>query len=104
LARRNRGTSGLRSGEHTTWAMGRPATRLAEAMAGLQEVLGEYQDSLTTRPLVAGLAAAAHEAGEDTFTFGVLYGLERWRGERALARYPRARKAAQRGAVRRWLG
>lgn len=85
-------------------AMGRPATRLAEAMAGLQEVLGEYQDSLTARPIVAGLAAAAHDAGEDAFTFGVLYGLERWRGARALERYPRARKGAQRDAVRRWLG
>jgi CHAD domain-containing protein len=85
-------------------AMGRPATRLAEAMEGIQEVLGEYQDSVTARPVIVGLATAAREAGEDAFTFGVLYGLEQWRGERAWARYPRARKAAQRGAVRRWLG
>ena len=85
-------------------ALGGRATRLAAAMEQIQEVLGEYQDSVTARPVIAAMASAANAAGEDGFTFGLLYGLEQWSGERALARYPQVRNAAQHRGVRRWLG
>lgn len=89
--------------ESVTPALGRRAARVASAMEQLQEVLGEYQDSLVAQPVLASMATAAHEAGEDSFTYGVLYGLEQGRAEAALARYPRVRDAARAHAGRRWL-
>ena len=83
---------------------GSDAARLAETMERIQEVLGDYQDSVTAQPVVADIAGAARAAGEDGFTFGLLYGLEQRRGDLALARYPKARRAAQSKVVRRWLG
>ena len=83
---------------------GDDAARLAAAMEQIQEVLGEYQDSVTAQPVIAEIAAAARDAGEDGFTFGLLYGLEQRRGDQALARYPEALSAAQSKSVRRWLG
>jgi CHAD domain-containing protein len=80
------------------------ATRLAAAMEQVQEVLGEHQDSVTAQPVIADIAAAARAAGEDTFTFGLLYGLEQRNADLALTRYPDARTAAQSKSVRRWMG
>ena len=82
----------------------RPVFGLATAMEQVQEALGDYQDSVTALPVIAEIAAAARDAGEDGFTFGLLYGLEQWRGDQALARYPNARSAAQSKSVRRWTG
>ncbi|MGH3726766.1 MAG: CHAD domain-containing protein [Mycobacterium sp.] len=49
------------------------AKRIAQAAKDIQELLGEHQDSVVSRTYVATQAAEAHEAGEDTFTYGVLY-------------------------------
>jgi CHAD domain-containing protein len=83
---------------------GGAAVRLAKAMERIQEVLGDYQDSVTAQPVIADIAAAARASDEDGFTFGLLYGLEQRSGDLALARYPKARKTAQSKVVRRWLG
>ncbi len=39
----------------------------------IQGVLGDHQDSVVSRTFLLSEAAAAHAAGEDTFTYGVLY-------------------------------
>lgn len=57
------------------------ARPLAEAWAQLQEALGAHQDSVVSRGVLMRLAEEARQAGEDTFTYGVL--VER---EYALAR------------------
>jgi CHAD domain-containing protein len=42
----------------------------------IQTLLGEHQDSVVSRTHLSHQAAAAHAAGEDTFTYGLLYQLE----------------------------
>ena len=39
----------------------------------LQSLLGDHQDSVVSREHLAQQAEAAHAAGEDTFTYGLLY-------------------------------
>lgn len=39
----------------------------------IQTLLGEHQDSVVSRAHLLAQAAAAHAAGEDTFTYGLLY-------------------------------
>jgi CHAD domain-containing protein len=39
----------------------------------LQSLLGDHQDSVVSREHLAEQAEAAHNAGEDTFTYGLLY-------------------------------
>lgn len=49
---------------------------LAEAdrrSKAIQTLLGDHQDSVVSREHLLAAAEAAHAAGEDTFTYGVLY-------------------------------
>ncbi|WP_168582487.1 CYTH and CHAD domain-containing protein [Gephyromycinifex aptenodytis] len=48
------------------------AGKLADAWTELQEALGDHQDSVVSRGVILRLAHEAREAGEDTFTYGVL--------------------------------
>lgn len=43
-------------------------------MKSLQTLLGDHQDSVMVRGALRELATEAHEAGENAFTYGVLYG------------------------------
>ncbi len=63
--------------------------RLAKLAAGVQEVLGTYQDGVVAQELLAKEAESARQAGEDTFTYGLLIGIERGAAERAHAEFPR---------------
>ncbi|MGV0583847.1 CYTH and CHAD domain-containing protein [Mycobacteroides chelonae] len=49
------------------------AKRVSQAAKDIQELLGEHQDSTVSRAYLATQANEAHAAGEDTFTYGVLY-------------------------------
>lgn len=49
------------------------AKKVAEAAKAVQTLLGDHQDSVVSREHLAQQAIAAHAAGEDTFTYGVLY-------------------------------
>jgi CHAD domain-containing protein len=62
--------------------------KLAKRAEAVQESLGLYQDGVVAQELLAAEARTAREAGEDTFTYGVLTGLERADAERAHARFP----------------
>ncbi|MEV4221852.1 CYTH and CHAD domain-containing protein [Nonomuraea sp. NPDC049725] len=69
--------------------LGKPMARLAELAEDVQEVLGAHQDGVVAQETLAREAQAAREAGEDTFTYGLLVGLERAAAERAHAEFPR---------------
>ena len=49
------------------------ANRVAKRAKVVQTLLGDHQDSVVSRRHLLDQAAAAHAAGEDTFTYGVLY-------------------------------
>ncbi|MGH3793322.1 MAG: CHAD domain-containing protein [Pseudonocardiaceae bacterium] len=81
---------------------GKPATRLAKRMEHLQDVLGEHQDSVVAREVLRGLGVVAQLSGENGFSFGLLHGIERSRGEAARRAYGSALCAASKKKVRRW--
>jgi CHAD domain-containing protein len=49
------------------------AAHVAEAAKAVQALLGDHQDSVVSRASLAEQADAANTAGEDTFTYGLLY-------------------------------
>lgn len=60
---------------YTASAMGAPS--IAKQAKTIQTLLGEHQDSVVSREHLLAQARAAEEAGEDTFTYGLLYQQER---------------------------
>ncbi|MEV8635981.1 CYTH and CHAD domain-containing protein [Streptosporangium sp. NPDC051023] len=62
--------------------------KLAKRAEAVQEVLGTHQDGVVAQERLAAEAANARLAGEDTFTYGVLTGLERASAERAWDEFP----------------
>jgi len=83
---------------------GAPATRLAKAMEDLQELLGTHHDSVVTRELLLRTGLAAQAAGENAFTYGVLYERESAAAAAAEDDVPAARKALTARRIRTWLG
>lgn len=49
------------------------ATKVSKRAKKLQSLLGDHQDSVVSREHLIEQAEAAHAAGEDTFTYGLLY-------------------------------
>jgi CHAD domain-containing protein len=47
--------------------------KVAERAKTIQTLLGDHQDAVVSRTQLAQQADAAHAAGEDTFTYGLLY-------------------------------
>lgn len=76
-------------------ALGGPAETMVRAMKSLQTLLGDHQDSVMARAALRELAAQAHAAGEDAFTYGVLYGREEQRAAAAEAALPEAWRAVE---------
>jgi len=64
--------------------------RLATAATAIQEVLGTHQDSVVARQALLRLSTDAHNAGENTFTYGRLHAIEQARAEDSEAAYERA--------------
>ncbi|MEV6149526.1 CYTH and CHAD domain-containing protein [Nonomuraea sp. NPDC052129] len=69
--------------------LGKSMAKLAKHAAAVQEVLGTHQDGVVAQETLAKEAEAARQAGEDTFTYGLLIGLERGTAERAHADFPK---------------
>ncbi|CCH85507.1 Conserved protein of unknown function; putative CHAD domain [Modestobacter italicus] len=63
--------------------LGEPVRRLVGALKGVQEVLGDRQDTFVTRPLCTQLGLQAFAAGENAWTWGRLHALEQARCEQA---------------------
>lgn len=49
------------------------AGKVSEAAKAIQSLLGDHQDAVVSRTHLAQQSEAAHAAGEDTFTYGLLY-------------------------------
>ena len=49
------------------------AKKVSKRAKELQSLLGDHQDSVVSREHLLQQADAAHAAGEDTFTYGLLY-------------------------------
>jgi len=81
---------------------GDPATEFADRMEALQDLLGEHQDSVAARALLLELGAAAHLAGEEGFTYGLLYAHELALADDAREAYVRALKRASTRKTRKW--
>ncbi|MEU3981277.1 CYTH and CHAD domain-containing protein [Streptomyces sp. NPDC026672] len=74
--------------EAATPALGAPAAALTKAAKGLQTLLGDHQDSVMVRQTLRELSAVAHAAGENTFTYGILYARQEWRAADVETRLP----------------
>jgi len=82
---------------------GSGATRLAAAMEGLQELLGEQHDSVVTRQLLRTTGMQASGAGENAFTYGLLYGREIDTARDVEAHLPATRAELRRKKTVGWL-
>jgi CHAD domain-containing protein len=47
--------------------------KVADRAKTIQTLLGDHQDAVVSRTHLAQQSEAAHSAGEDTFTYGLLY-------------------------------
>ena len=81
-------------------AAGRKARRFVKRMKQVQSVLGEHQDSVIARAVARDLGIGAHQAGENAFSYGLLYELDACDGERLQAQARRIWKKASRRS--RW--
>jgi CHAD domain-containing protein len=61
------------AGEVAAPAIGRTAARFTAQVKNLQSVLGAHQDSVIARQAERQLGIEAHLAGENAFTYGLLY-------------------------------
>jgi CHAD domain-containing protein len=77
-------------------AIGGKARRLARRMKRVQSVLGDHQDSVIAREVTRDLGIAAHRAGENAFSYGLLYEQAACDAERLQADAHRVWKKASR--------
>jgi CHAD domain-containing protein len=70
------------TGEAISPALGRRARRFTKQMKQLQTVLGEHQDAVVARGLDRELGMSAHLAGENAFSYGLLFERETELAER----------------------
>ncbi|MET9849526.1 CYTH and CHAD domain-containing protein [Streptomyces ossamyceticus] len=87
---RKKGKRARYAAEAATGLLGAPAKQLVRDMKSLQSLLGDHQDSVMAREALRDLAFQAEQAGESSFTYGVLYGREERRAELAEAALPEA--------------
>jgi CHAD domain-containing protein len=71
-------------------AVGKPATRLRQQLAAVQDLLGEHHDTVIARPVLRELAINAHLDGGNGFTYGILYATETVRAREIEHALPRA--------------
>jgi CHAD domain-containing protein len=86
--------------EAMTAAIGGKAARFAKRMKRVQSVLGEHQDAAIARAVARDMGIAAHLAGENAFSYGLLYEQAACDGERFQAQARRIWKKAARRS--RW--
>jgi CHAD domain-containing protein len=84
-------------------ATGAKARRFARQMKKVQSVLGEHQDAVIARRVERELGISAHLAGENAFSYGLLYERDVCAGERLQAQAQRVWKQASRPRYRRWM-
>ena len=84
-------------------AFGKQARRFAKRVKKIQSVLGDHHDGVVAHATIRDLGVQAHLAGENAFTFGVLYERDACRAENLEARARRAWKRAAKRKYSAWL-
>lgn len=84
-------------------AVGKPADRTAAAMASVQKLLGEHQDSVVTAETLIAVAHEHPTDGELVLLCGRLAERERSAVREIRAAFPAVWRAASRPATRAWL-
>ena len=86
-----------------TPAIGKQARRFTNQMKKIQSVLGDHQDAVIARQVARELGISAHLAGENAFSYGLLYGRDVCDGQRLQAQARRVWRRASRPRYRRWM-
>ena len=89
--------------EAVSLASGRQARRFASQMKRIQSVLGDHHDAVVARGTVRDLAVQAQLAGENAFSFGILYEDDSHLAASLDRRAWRVWKQASRHKYSRWL-
>jgi CHAD domain-containing protein len=84
-------------------AAGKPARRFSRQMKKVQSVLGDHQDSVIARQAARDLGIGAHLAGENAFSYGLLYELQSHQAGHLQADARHVWKKASRSRHRRWM-
>ena len=85
-------------------AAGKQARGFARQMKKVQSVLGDQHDAVLARQAARDLGIGAHLAGENAFTYGLLYERELCHAERLEARARQVwRRARPPPRYRRWM-
>jgi CHAD domain-containing protein len=90
------------AGEAASPAIGPAASRFTKQMKTIQSVLGDQHDAIVARGVDRDLGVSAHLAGENAFTYGLLYQEEDQRARQLQAEAWRAWKRAPRPRFRQW--
>jgi CHAD domain-containing protein len=91
------------AGEAVTPALGKKAARFTNQVKKLYSVLGDHQDTVIARPVERELGISAHLAGENAFSYGLLYERDTCDGERLQAQAYQTWNQASRSRYRRWM-
>ena len=84
-------------------AFGKPARRFAKRVKQVQTALGDHHDTVVARAAIREIGVQAHLAGENAFTFGVLYQQDACRAEDLEQQAYQAWRRLSRPRYRRWL-
>jgi CHAD domain-containing protein len=84
-------------------AFGKQARRFVKRAKKVQSVLGDHHDGVVARATIREIGVQAHLAGENAFTFGVLYEQDACRAEDLEAQARRAWKRAAKRKYSAWL-
>jgi CHAD domain-containing protein len=90
------------AGEVISPALGRDARRFIKQMKKIQSVLGDHQDAVVARGVDRELGIGAYLAGENAFTFGLLYEREDQRAAQLRAEAARTWKQAPQPRFGQW--
>jgi CHAD domain-containing protein len=91
------------AGEAMAPAIGKKASRFAKQMKAVQSVLGAHQDAVIARQVERELGIGAHLAGENAFSYGLLYGRDTCDAARLQDQGWETWKRASRTRYRRWM-
>jgi hypothetical protein len=90
------------AGEAVSPAIGKKAARFTKQMKKIQTVLGDHQDAVVARGVDRDLGVSAHLAGENAFTYGLLYEREDQQATQLQAEARQAWKHAAAPRFHRW--
>jgi CHAD domain-containing protein len=91
------------SAEAASLGFGKPARQFALRMKKVQSVLGDHHDAVVARGTVREIGVQAHLAGENAFSYGVLYERDSHLAMDLDRQARQAWKRASRRKYRRWL-